>query len=56
MELTLTGKGDGKAVGGVPMAGIHHHAAERYCSELIRHGFSVALCEQLETSQPKVDY
>ena len=34
----------GQAVGRVPMAGIPHHAAERYCGELIRRGFSVALC------------
>jgi DNA mismatch repair protein MutS len=32
------------------MAGIPHHAAERYCSELIRRGLSVALCDQLEAA------
>ena len=32
---------------------ISHHAAERYCAELIRHGFSVALCDQLETTPAK---
>ena len=53
LELTLTGKEGGKAVGRVPMAGIPHHAAERYCGELIRRGFSVALCDQLETTPAK---
>ena len=53
LELTLTGKEGGKAVGRVPMAGIPHHAAERYCAELIRRGFSVALCDQLETTPAK---
>ena len=53
LELTLTGKEGGKAVGRVPMAGIPHHAAERYCSELIRRGLSVALCDQLETTPAK---
>ncbi len=50
LELTLTGKEAGKKIGRVPMAGIPHHAAERYCSELIRQGLSVALCDQLETA------
>ena len=50
LELTLTGKEGGKAIGRVPMAGIPHHAAERYCTELIRRGLSVALCDQLETT------
>ncbi len=48
LELTLTGKEAGKALGRVPMAGIPHHAAERYCTELVRRGLSVALCDQLE--------
>ena len=53
LELTLTGKEGGKAVGRVPMAGIPHHAAERYCAELIHRGYSVALCDQLETTPAK---
>ena len=53
LELALTGKEGGKSIGRVPMAGIPHHAAERYCSELIQRGFSVALCDQLETVPAK---
>ncbi len=53
LELTLTGKEAGKAIGRVPMAGIPHHAAERYCAELVRRGLSVALCDQLETASAK---
>ena len=53
LELTLTGKEGGKAVGRVPMAGIPHHAAERYCTELVRRGLSVALCDQLEATPAK---
>ena len=53
LELTLTGKEGGKNIGRVPMAGIPHHAAERYCAELIRKGRSVALCDQLETAPAK---
>ena len=48
LELTLTGKEGGKNIGRVPMAGIPHHAAERYCADLVSRGFSVALCDQVE--------
>ncbi|MEB3157177.1 MAG: DNA mismatch repair protein MutS, partial [Cyanobacteriota bacterium] len=50
LELALTGKEAGKAIGRVPMAGLPHHAVERYCGELVRRGLSVALCDQLETT------
>ncbi len=53
LELTLTGKEGGKGIGRVPMAGIPHHAAERYCAELVRRGLAVALCDQLETTPSK---
>ncbi|MCP9881524.1 DNA mismatch repair protein MutS [Cyanobium sp. Alchichica 3B3-8F6] len=53
LELTLTGKEGGKGIGRVPMAGIPHHAAERYCGELVRRGLCVALCDQLETTPAK---
>ena len=53
LELTLTGKEGGKGIGRVPMAGIPHHAAERYCAELVRRGLSVALCDQLEATPAK---
>jgi len=53
LELTLTGKEGGKAIGRVPMAGIPHHAAERYCAELVGRGLSVALCDQVETTPAK---
>jgi DNA mismatch repair protein MutS len=53
LELTLTGKDAGKSMGRVPMAGLPHHAAERYCAELVRRGYSVALCDQLETTPAK---
>ncbi|MFO8237961.1 MAG: DNA mismatch repair protein MutS, partial [Prochlorococcaceae cyanobacterium] len=42
-----------KAIGRVPMAGIPHHAAERYCAELVRRGLSVALCDQLEEASAR---
>ena len=53
LELTLTGKEGGKGIGRVPMAGIPHHAAERYCAELVGRGLSVALCDQVESTPAK---
>lgn len=53
LELTLTGKEGGKTIGRVPMAGIPHHAAERYCGELVRRGHSVALCDQIEAASAR---
>ncbi len=53
LELTLTGKEAGKTIGRIPMAGIPHHAAEKYCSALIQKGFSIALCDQLENAKNK---
>jgi DNA mismatch repair protein MutS len=53
LELTLTGKDAGRAIGRVPMAGIPHHAVERYCNDLLRRGLCVALCDQLETTPTK---
>ncbi len=53
LELTLTGKDAGRSIGRVPMAGIPHHAVERYCTDLLRRGLSVALCDQLESTPAK---
>ena len=53
LELTLTGKDAGKTIGRVPMAGIPHHAAERYCSDLIRLGYSVASAISWKQRPPK---
>ncbi len=50
LEITLTSKEGGKGIGRVPMAGIPHHALERYCSELIKKNHSVVICDQLEKS------
>lgn len=47
LELTLTGKSAGLDEK-VPMCGIPHHASEVYIDKLIKKGFKVAICEQLE--------
>lgn len=47
LELTLTGKSAGLEER-VPMCGIPHHASEVYIDKLIKKGYKVAICEQLE--------
>ena len=47
LKLTLTGKSAGLDER-VPMCGIPHHAAEVYIDKLIKKGYKVAICEQLE--------
>ena len=50
LEITLTSKDAGKEIGKIPMAGVPHHAMERYCAELIKKNHSVVICDQLEIS------
>ena len=47
LELTLTGKQAGLDER-VPMCGIPYHASEIYIDKLIKKGYKVAICEQLE--------
>jgi len=53
LEITLTSKDGGKAIGRVPMAGIPHHALERYSAELIKKNHSIVICDQIEKSLGK---
>lgn len=47
LEITLTARNKG---GGdkTPMAGIPHHSADTYVAQLIKKGYRVAICEQME--------
>ena len=45
LQLTLTARDRLKQV---PMCGVPHHAAEGYLQRLLRRGFRVAICEQVE--------
>ena len=47
LELTLTGKNCG-AEERAPMCGIPYHAAETYLTRLVKKGYKVAICEQVE--------
>jgi DNA mismatch repair protein MutS len=50
LGITLTSRNHGRE-GQVPLAGIPHHALERYLSRLLRAGKKVAICDQLENAQ-----
>ncbi|HEY6337816.1 MAG TPA: DNA mismatch repair protein MutS [Candidatus Sulfotelmatobacter sp.] len=47
LQITLTSRNKEKGIA-VPMCGVPHHAAESYIGKLIRKGFKVAICEQVE--------
>jgi len=47
LGITLTSRGHGKA-GDVPLAGFPHHALEGYLAKMIKAGYRVAVCEQVE--------
>ena len=47
LDITLTRRGQHNGAE-IPMCGVPFHAAEAYLSRLIRQGFRVAICEQME--------
>jgi DNA mismatch repair protein MutS len=49
LQITLTSRNKEKGVA-VPMCGVPYHAAEGYISKLVRKGFKVAICEQMENA------
>ena len=49
LELTLTGRDCGMSER-APMCGVPHHSAEGYIARLIKKGYKVAVCEQMENA------
>jgi len=47
LGITLTKRSNGKA-GNVPLAGFPHHAIDTYLPKLVKAGYRVAVCEQVE--------
>ncbi len=43
LSLTLTSRQEGQ-----PMAGVPHHALDRYLNRLVQKGYRVAICDQME--------
>jgi DNA mismatch repair protein MutS len=48
LELTLTSRSKDSTGGAIPMCGVPFHAADGYIARLVRKGFRVAVCEQME--------
>ena len=53
LGITLTSRSKGEKA--VPMAGIPHHAAGSYIPKLIKAGYKVAVCEQMQNGAEKSD-
>jgi DNA mismatch repair protein MutS len=48
LELTLTSRSKDSSGGAIPMCGVPFHAADGYIARLVKKGFRVAVCEQME--------
>ncbi len=49
LEITLTARNKERGTP-VPMCGVPYHSASSYISKLVRKGYRVAICDQLETA------
>ncbi len=47
LQITLTSRNKEKGAA-IPMCGVPYHSAENYIARLIRKGFKVAICDQME--------
>ena len=47
LQITLTSRNKEKGAA-IPMCGVPYHSAENYLSKLLRKGFKVAICDQME--------
>src|SRR5205814_1901503 len=50
LEITLTSRNKEKGIA-IPMCGVPYHSAENYIAKLIRKGFKVAVCDQMEDAR-----
>ena len=48
LELTLTSRAKDANGGGIPMCGVPFHAVDGYIARLVRKGYRVAICDQVE--------
>jgi DNA mismatch repair protein MutS len=51
LDLTLTSRSKDVNGGGIPMCGVPFHAADGYIARLVRKGFRVAICDQVEDAR-----
>src|SRR5260370_15473449 len=48
LDLTLTSRAKDANGGGIPMCGVPFHAIDGYIARLVKKGFRVAICDQVE--------
>jgi DNA mismatch repair protein MutS len=48
LDLTLTSRSKDAGGNGIPMCGLPYHAIDGYLARLVKKGFRVAICEQVE--------
>src|SRR3990172_11093167 len=48
LEITLTSRSKDANGGGIPMCGVPFHAVDGYVARLVKKGFRVAICDQVE--------
>src|SRR4249920_655991 len=48
LDITLTSRSKDLNGGGIPMCGVPFHAIDTYITRLVRKGFRVAICDQVE--------
>src|SRR5580765_3472622 len=51
LELTLTSRSKDANGGGIPMCGVPFHAVDGYIARLVKKGFRVAICDQVEDAR-----
>src|SRR5207253_3267640 len=51
LELTLTSRSKDANGGGIPMCGVPFHAVDGYIARLVKQGFRVAICDQVEDAR-----
>ena len=51
LQITLTSRNREKGEP-IPMCGVPYHAAERYIARLLRAGYKIAVCDQMEQPGP----
>ena len=48
LEITLTARNKDKAGSPIPMCGVPFHSVDGYIARLLKKGFKIAICEQVE--------